>query len=321
MNLSNGTLSQTGLASLDVNSLGQRRDRLDRRQAGGLRLPRSPTRQRLSTGTLGTQIETFSLNVGDDHTLPGASAPTNISTSATLTVLGHAAPSLSIVSRQQSNGHRRSHRHQCRLEPVQRHAEPKRTCLVGCQFAWARRDRLDGRQVGGLRLLAILHGNPEHRHAWARKSQTFSLNVGDDHTLSGASAPTNLSTTATLTVLDHSNASLSSTANANNPNDQLRQRAAGGDHPQPELHDLQPGGEHVGSLHGESETDRLHGQRRCGIDHEPFDLQRACGGQRQVTYTASLNTSNYTTTGINDHHHVRFPTGRRQHVARCREQQ
>ena len=38
------------------------------------------------------------------------------------------------------------------------------------------------------------------------------MNVGDDHTLSGASSPTNLSTTATFTVLDHSNASLSSTA-------------------------------------------------------------------------------------------------------------
>ena len=52
----------------------------------------------LSTSTLGTQVEAFSLNVADDHTLAGASSATNVSTSATLTVLGHTAPILAVAS-------------------------------------------------------------------------------------------------------------------------------------------------------------------------------------------------------------------------------
>ena len=73
LNLSNGTSSQSGLASLDVNSLGTG-------VAGstGNKLVASGSSQSytatLSTSTLGTQVETFSLNVGDDHTLPGASS-------------------------------------------------------------------------------------------------------------------------------------------------------------------------------------------------------------------------------------------------------
>ena len=51
----------------------------------------------LNTSTLGTQTQTFSLNAGDDQTLPGASAPINLSTSATLTVLDHAAGSVKVT--------------------------------------------------------------------------------------------------------------------------------------------------------------------------------------------------------------------------------
>ena len=54
-------------------------------------------------------------------------------------------------------------------------------------------------------------------------------------------------TTASLTVLDHSNASLSSTATQTTADDQFRQRAARGGHSQPEFHDLQPGGEYHGN--------------------------------------------------------------------------
>ena len=145
------------------------------------------------------------------------------------------------------------------------------------------------------------------------------------HDLLTASDPnsSNLSqtTNATLTVLDHSNASLSSSRNSNNADDQLRQRAARGDHPQPELHDLQPCGEHVRSLHGEPEADhRLHDNGRYGNDHESCTLQWIAAASGN-TFTASLNTSQLHHDGNHDRHHVRFPTGRRQHACRVREQQ
>ena len=98
--------------------------------------------------------------------------------------------------------------------------------------------------------------------------------TGTNSALGGLALGSGATQTVTVNVYDHSNASLSSTANQTSRNDQLRQRAARGDHPQPEFHDLQPGGEHVGSLHGELETDRLHGQRRSGPDHELSHLQR-----------------------------------------------
>ena len=75
LNLSNGASGQNGLASLDVNSLG-----LGVTGSTGAALVASGSSQSytavLDTSTLGTQTQTFLLNVGDDHTLPGASPPT-----------------------------------------------------------------------------------------------------------------------------------------------------------------------------------------------------------------------------------------------------
>jgi fibronectin-binding autotransporter adhesin len=92
--LSDGTANQTGLAALDVNALG-----------GGVSGPMggkivaSGSSQfytaTLSTGTFGTQIGTFSLNTGDDHTLPGAAAAANVSANVSFTVLDHSNASLS----------------------------------------------------------------------------------------------------------------------------------------------------------------------------------------------------------------------------------
>jgi len=97
LELSNGGQGQSGLAALDVNSLG----------AGvggptGGALVASGSNQIytaiLNTDTLGTQTQTFSLSAGDDQTLPGASAPKNLSAGATLTVLDHAAGSVKVTS-------------------------------------------------------------------------------------------------------------------------------------------------------------------------------------------------------------------------------
>ena len=99
LNLANGTLNQSGLASLDVNSLGFGVTG----STGGASVASGsaqPYTAALGTGTLGTQAKTFSLNAGDDHTLSGASAPINVSTSATLTVLDHSNASLSSTATQ-----------------------------------------------------------------------------------------------------------------------------------------------------------------------------------------------------------------------------
>ena len=99
LNLFNGTLNQSGLASLDVNSLGTGVS-----GSTGYKLVSSGSSQSytasLSTGTLGTQVETFSLNVGDDHTLSGASSATNTSTGVTLNVKDHSNASLSSTANQ-----------------------------------------------------------------------------------------------------------------------------------------------------------------------------------------------------------------------------
>jgi autotransporter-associated beta strand protein len=86
LNLSNGTSAQSGLASLDVNALGSGMTGGTGAAlvASGSAQPYSAT---LSAGTTGTQVQTFSLNVGDDHTLAGAAPPGNVSAGVTLTVV------------------------------------------------------------------------------------------------------------------------------------------------------------------------------------------------------------------------------------------
>ena len=94
LNLSNGSANQSGLASLDVDSLGTG---VSGGTGGALiasGLSKSYTAA-LSTSTFGPQTQIFSLNVGDDHTLPGAAAATNLSTTAALTVYDHSNASLS----------------------------------------------------------------------------------------------------------------------------------------------------------------------------------------------------------------------------------
>ena len=207
MTLSNGTSGQSGLASLEVNSLG-----LGVSGATGGTLVASGSAQSytavLSTGTLGTQIQTFSLNAGDDHTLPGASAPMNLSTTATLTVLGHAAPSLSVVS---------GNNQTVIVGATGISAGLNLTNSTSGQSGLASLDvNLLGTGVSGPTGGALIASGSWQSYMAAfntgtlgMQTQTFSLNVGDDHTLPGASAPINISTTATLRVLGNAAPSLS----------------------------------------------------------------------------------------------------------------
>ena len=189
------------MASLDLNSLGSGVNG----PTGGALVPSGSAQAYaavLNTGVLGAQIQTFSLNVGDDQTLPGALAPGNVSTSATLTVLGHAAPSLSVTSGN------------------------NQTVIVGASGINASLNLSNG-TAGQSRLASldvnslgnevsgpiggelVASGSAQSYTAVLNTStvgtqvETFALNAGDDHTLPGALPPTNLSTSATLTVLDH----------------------------------------------------------------------------------------------------------------------
>jgi len=211
LKLSNGTQNQSGLASLDVNSLGT----LVTGSTGGKLVASGSTQSytgNFSTSALGTQTQTFSLNVGDDQTLLGASLASNLSTSASLTVLGHTAPSLKIISGN------------------------NQTVIIGATGINAALTLFNGAlnqtglaslDVNSLGTLVtgstgnklVASGSTQSYTAalstgtLGMQTQVFSINLGDDHTLLGASSATILSTSATLTVTDHSNASLSSGTN------------------------------------------------------------------------------------------------------------
>ena len=101
----------------------------------------------------------------------------------------------------------------------------------------------------------------------------------------------------TLTVLDHSNASFSSDRQPDNPNDQLRQRAERGDRPSQNFTIYNRAANTSAAYTANMKLTGFTTTRRYGIDHEPLDLQRTWSAGNGNTYTASLNTSNYTTTG------------------------
>jgi uncharacterized repeat protein (TIGR03803 family) len=201
LTLSNGTLSQTGLASLDVNSLGT----LVTGTTGGKLVASGTTRSytvSLTAGTIGSLNEAFSLNVGDDHTLSGASAPFNITTTAALTVLGHATPVLVT-----SSGNNQS------LIIGATTATVGLTLYDGAtgQSGLAALDvnSLGAGVSGGTGAKLVASGSAGSYTATlgagslGTQTQVFSLNAGDDHTLLGAAAATNLSASATFTVLGH----------------------------------------------------------------------------------------------------------------------
>ena len=157
---------------------------------------------------MGTQTQTFSFNVGDDQTLPGAAAPANLSLTATLSVLGHAAPSLSVTTGN------------------------NQTVIVGTPSINASLTLSNGTSgqsglasldvnslatgvIGPVGGALVASGSAQsytaalNTNTLGTQTQSFSLNVGDDHTLPGASAPTSVSTGVVLTVLSHAAPSLS----------------------------------------------------------------------------------------------------------------
>ena len=296
LSLTNGTLNQSGLASLDVNSLGA----LITGSTGGKLVASGSTQPytaSLSTGTVGTQVETFSLNVGDDHTLPGASAATNVSTSATLTVLGHSNPALGIAS------------------------GDNQTIITGGTLASVTLSLSNGtlNQTGlasldvnslGLNLTGstggkvVASGYTQPYTAalttgtLGPQSQAFSMNVGDDHTLAGASSPIGLSTTAALTVLDHSNASLSSGSNQTSQTINFGNVLKGATIPSQSFtiynRAANTSAQYTANL-------KLIGNTAPTGDSAFSTTLLSFGGLSAggyIPYTAAINTTNYTSTGV-----------------------
>ena len=233
-------------------------------------------------------------------------------TTATLTVLGHAAPSLSL-----STGN-------------------NQTVIVGATGITAGLNLSNGTlNQGGLASLdvnslgfgvtgstggaLVASGSAQSYTATlstgtlGTQVESFSLNVGDDHTLSGASLPTNLSTSATLTVMDHSNASLSSTATQTTQTINFGNLLRGAAIPSQNFtiynRAANTSAAYTANLKLTGST--ANGDTALTTNLSTFNGLAAGSG---TTCTASLNTSNYTTTGNHGPHHVRFPTGRRQRL-------
>ena len=223
LSLANGTTNQTGLAALDVNSLGMGVSGLT-----GYKLVSSGAAQSytatLDASVLGTHVESFSLNSGDDHTLVGHSTPQDYSAGVTLNVLGHAGAKLTVTP------------------PIPQPydicypCDNNQTVVVGATGITAGLTLANG-NLGQTNLAAldvnslgtgvaglignklVASGGTQSYTATLDTSvlgtqvESFSINAGDDHTLAGHSAPQNYSVGVTLDVLDHSNASLVSGAN------------------------------------------------------------------------------------------------------------
>jgi autotransporter-associated beta strand protein len=156
----------------------------------------------LSTGTLGTQTQTFSLNAGDDQTLSGASPPADISTGVTLTVLSHAAPSLTV-----SGGNNQ----RAMFGTTGINAGLSLSNGTSGQTGLASLDvnSLGTCVSGGTGGALVASGSTQSYMATlstgtlGTQTQVFSLNVGDDQTLPGASPPADISTGVTLTVVSN----------------------------------------------------------------------------------------------------------------------
>ena len=293
LTLSNGTLTQTGLASLDVNSLGSG----VAGSTGGSVVAAGSSQSYTATvnaTTLGTQSVSFSLNVGDDHTLSGASAPIDLSTTATLTVLGHAVPSLSV-----STGN-------------------NQTVIVGAtgislnlsngtsgQSGLASLDINSlGTGVSGPTGGALVASGSSQSYTatlstgtFGPQTQTFSMNVGDDHTLPGASAATDISTTAALTVYDHSNASLSSSATQTMQTIDFGNVLRGATIPSQSFTIYNQAANTSAAYTANLKLTGLNASGDGALTTNVSSFNGLAAGSG-TTCSASLNTNNYTTSGI-----------------------
>jgi hypothetical protein len=290
----NVALDYTGL-SVGVSGVGS----VSTLSQSGLGL--SPTNSASGTCTFTSSVPgtaTITPSVGSvTNNMIGGSASGGSLTTATLTVLGHSAPSLSV-----GTGN-------------------TQTVIVGATGITAGLSLSNGTlNQSGLASLDVnslgtgVSGSTGYKLVASGSMQsytaalntgtlgtqveTFSLNAGDDHTLSGASSATNTSTGVTLTVLDHSNASLSSTANQTSQTINFGNVLRGATIPSQSFTIYNRA---ANTTAANTSNLKLTGFTASGDSAltttiSPFGGLSAGG---YVGYTASLNTTNYTQTGIN----------------------
>ena len=269
-------------------------------QAGSAVLgPILPGTGSLVPGSSGANtVSATSTNLGVNTIAFTASDPDALNspqtTTATLTVLGHTAPNLSV-----SGG-------------------GGQTVIVGATVALNLSNGTQGQAglasldvnslgsgVSGPTGAAVVASGSSASYTatvttsmFGLQTQTFSLNVGDDHTLPGASPATDLSTTATLTVLDHSNASLSSTATQTTQTINFGNLLRGATIPSQSftIYNQAPNTSAAYTANLRLTGFAASGDAALSTNLSTFNGLAAGIG---TTCTASLNTGNYTTTGVN----------------------
>jgi probable HAF family extracellular repeat protein len=217
--------------------------------------------------------------------------------SVTLTVLGHAAPNLSVLSGN------------------------NQVVIVGATGISANLKLSNGKQglgglasldvnsvqtgvVGGTGGALVASGSSQSYTAnlttstLGPQTATFSMNVGDDHTLPGASPPTSLSTTASLTVLDHSNASLSSTATQTSQTINFGNVLRGATIPIQgfTIYNLAANTTAAFTANLKLTGFAANGDSALATNLSTFN--RLVAGSNDNTFTASLNTNTFTSSGI-----------------------
>ena len=240
--------------------------------------------------TLGNN--TISLTASD----PSA-AITSQSVNTTLTVLGHAAPSLAVAS-----GNNQS----VIVGAINVTAGLSLTNGSTGQSGLAALDvnSLGAGVSGGTGGKLAASGSSQAYAATlgtgvlGTRNEVFAINVGDDHTLAGALAPTNVSSTATVTVYDHANASLSSSASQTAETISFGNFLKGAQAPPGQSFTICNRAVNTTALF--TSNLKLTGFASSGdaaltTTLSPFG-GLAPGGF--ITYTASLNTANYSTTGV-----------------------
>ncbi len=249
-------------------------------------------------------VSATSTNLGSNTIAFTASDPNSSNLSqtatATLTVLGHAAPSLSVAGGND--------------QTVIIGATGITAALSLSNGAWGQSAlaSLDvnslGSGVSGPTGGALVPSGSAQAYtavfntgAVGLQTQTLSLNVGDDHTLPGASPPLNVSASATLTVLDHSNASLSSSAAQTTQTINFGNVLRGATIPSQSftIYNLAANTSAAYTANLKLTGFSNSGDPALSTNLSTFNGLTANSGSNGNTFTASLNTSNYTTTGIN----------------------
>ena len=245
-------------------------------------------------------VAATSTNLGNNNISLTASDPNSsnlsLTATATLTVLGHAAPSLAV-----SAGNNL---------PVIAGATVGLSLSNGPQgqtgLASLDVNSLGPNVTGSTGGALVASGSSQsyagkvNSGAFGPQTQTFSLNAGDDHTLPGASAATDISTTAALTVYDHSNASLSSSAAQTTETINFGNVLRGATVPGQSFT--------LYNLAANTTADYTANLKLAGVSPptgdaalttnlSTFNGLPAASGSNGKTFTASLDTGNYTTTG------------------------